>query len=107
MRLLELNLFILEQGTEKKDFESQSFHHTSCGIRAVNIIGFDPGERFLLARDRRDVKGNGRTRPFQDAVNKSDDEKDNGHVRNEDTKDGIEAYSSYANKDEKEKDKNA
>jgi hypothetical protein len=53
------------------------------------------------------VKRYRRTRPLQDTLDKADDEEENGQVRNEDTKNGIEAYPSYADKDEKEKDKNS
>jgi hypothetical protein len=103
----KLYLFVLEQGAEEKDIKSQSFHHTSRGIRAVDAVGLNPGKRFLLPRDRRDVERDWRTCPFQDTVDEADNEEDGGQVGDEDTKGGIKAYSSYASKDKKEKEKNS
>ena len=58
LRPLEFNLFILEQGTKEEDLKGQSRDDPSCGRRTVNLIGFDPGKRFLLTADRGDMEGN-------------------------------------------------
>jgi hypothetical protein len=106
VRCLKLDLFVFEQGTEKKDLKDQSLHHTSRGRGTINMTGFDPGERFLLSADRRDVERNRGTCPFQNTVDKTDDEEENGHVRDEDAEERVQTYSFYANNDKKDKKKN-
>jgi hypothetical protein len=104
---LKLYPFVLEQGAKEQDFKSQPLHHPSRGKGAVNAIGFNPGKRFLLSGNRWDVEWHWRTCPFQDTVDEADHKQENSQVRDEDTKDGIEAYSSHANKNKKEKNKNS
>ena len=102
LRLLELDLVVLEQGTEQKDVNGQSRYDASCGIRAVNIVGFDPGERFLLTTDRGDMERDRRTGPFQDTVDKSYDEENHGAIGNNHSEQGIPFHPPYSDQNEKE-----
>jgi hypothetical protein len=103
---LKLDLFILQQGAKEKDFKSQSLHHTSWCERAVNVIRFYPGKRFLLSRDRRNMEWNRRACPFQHPVDKPDEEEKNGRIRDEDGKQSVQAHPACSNDDEKKKYKN-
>ena len=103
VRRLQLHLFVLEQGPKKQDVKGQPLHHTTCGIRTVKVVSFNPGKRFLLSADRWDMERNRRTRPFQNTVDKTDDEEENSHVGNEDAEKRVQTYSFYANNDKKDK----
>ena len=64
VRFFQFNPVVPEEGTEEKDFKSQSCNDASGRGGTVDIAGLNPGEGFLLAADRRDMERNGRTPPF-------------------------------------------